>query len=83
MHRLEYPKKADDPTFTAPRKMTLDGSEHVAGRQLWVGTAGTATITWHDSTTATDFPLKAGLNPLGGIKSIAAGGTASDIWILD
>lgn len=49
-------------------------------RALWVGTAGTATIVCRDGTTATDFPLKAGLVPLR--ATTVTLGTASDVWAL-
>jgi hypothetical protein len=50
-------------------------------RGLWVGTAGAATLIRPDGTTATDFPLKAGYNPVSCIR-VATGATASGIWRL-
>lgn len=49
-------------------------------RILWVGTAGTATLTTSVGTVMTDFPLKEGPNPIGCKKVVF--GTASDVWAL-
>jgi hypothetical protein len=47
-------------------------------RYLWVGTAGTATMTDISGNTLTNFPLKAGRNDIR-IASWTAG-TAADVW---
>lgn len=48
-------------------------------RALWVGTAGTATMTDAKGNTLTDFPLKQGENPII-ISALTALGTAGDVW---
>ena len=61
-------------------KLSQSGSDIAVPRALWVGTAGTATMLDEQGNTLTDFPLKAGLNPIR-IKRWSAG-TASDVWAL-
>ena len=81
-----YPQSADAPTTTAPLKLTktdlVADNLSEAGRSLLVGTAGTATLHFEDSTTSENIPLQEGYNPLGGVVRIATGGTADDIWVL-
>ena len=84
--RRTYPRTGESPSFTAPVKMTKsnDAGDNldVAGRSLLVNTPGTATLHFDDGTSATDYPLQEGYNPLGGVVRIATGGTADDIWVL-
>ena len=84
--KASFPLTADAPAFTAPVKLTKsnDAGDNldVAGRSLLVNTPGTATLHFDDGTSATDYPLQEGYNPLGGVVRIATGGTADDIWVL-
>lgn len=50
-------------------------------RYIWAGTAGTATLVTADGTTATDFPLVAGLNHVQ-CRKVTALGTAAGLWAL-
>jgi hypothetical protein len=50
-------------------------------RELWVGTAGTATLVQPDCTERADVPLLQGRNPFM-VKRVKEGGTADDIWAL-
>ena len=56
----------------------LTGTTFAITRAVWVGTAGTATLTTENGQTLTNFPLKEGANPVK-IKGITFG-TAADIW---
>ena len=56
------------------------GEAFPACRGLWVGTAGTATITDSQGNTLTDFPLKEGPCPLQ--CKLVTLGTAADVWAL-
>lgn len=47
---------------------------------LWVGTAGTATLTSADGRTMTNFPLFQGMNEIQCTKVVL--GTASDVWAM-
>lgn len=49
-------------------------------RALWVGTAGTATITTNTGAILTNFPLKEGPNPIS--CRLVALGTAADVWAM-
>jgi hypothetical protein len=82
--RANFPTTASAPTFTAPRPITPHASNVIRpGRALWAGAAGTATLHFDDGTSATNFPLTVGFNPIGGVIRIATGGTASGLWVFD
>jgi hypothetical protein len=82
--RANFPLTADAPTFTAPRPITPHASNVIRpGRAIWAGAGGTATLIFDDGTTATDFPLIDGLNPIGGVVRVATGGTATGLWAID
>jgi len=68
-------------TMPAERAMAVtDDVPFDECRALWVGTAGTGTVTFADGTVAADFPLLAGVNPL---RCITVGfGTCDDVWAL-
>lgn len=68
------------PARTATKATKHDTNPQKA-RALWVGTAGTANLTDIEGNTMTDFPLKAGLNPIQ-VSLVRTGGTADDIWLL-
>jgi len=51
-------------------------------RALWVGAAGSATIIDARGNTCANFPLIAGLNPIGVKKVFLSNITASSIWAL-
>jgi hypothetical protein len=60
-------------------KLSAAGADIAIPRALWVGTAGTATMTDAEGNTLTDFPLKAGLNPIR-IRRLTTLTTAADVW---
>lgn len=62
-------------------KATKHDTNTQNARALWVGTAGTANLTDAEGNNVTDFPLKAGLNPIV-VSKVRTGGTADDIWLL-
>lgn len=66
------------PTYT---KATKHDTNPQYARALWVGTAGTANLADAEGNAITDFPLKAGLNPII-VTLVKTGGTADDIWLL-
>ena len=69
-----------NPARTATKATKHDTNTQNA-KALWVGTAGTANLTDPEGNTMTDFPLKAGLNPIQ-VSRVRTGGTADDIWLL-
>jgi hypothetical protein len=48
---------------------------------LYVGTAGTANLTFFDGSQADNVPLFAGMNPIE-VAGVRTGGTADDIWVV-
>lgn len=62
-----------------PVKLSAAAQDIAVPRALWVGTAGTATMTSEAGDVLTDFPLKAGLNPIR-IKRLSTLTTAADVW---
>lgn len=74
---------ASDAELLGPSKHLVKVVDNVAFpeglcRFLWVGTAGTATITQPNNNVLTDFPLKEGLNPIRCTKVDLNG--AADVW---
>lgn len=74
------------PTTLIEGKTAVAGQKISSGvafapcRTLWVGTAGTATITDLMGNILTDFPLFQGENPIGsGLMTLT---TAADVWAL-
>ncbi len=70
----------NSPALVATKATKHDTNSQKA-RALWVGTAGTANLADWQGNTLTDFPLKAGLNPIA-VSLVKTGGTADDIWLL-
>lgn len=58
----------------------VSGQSFAVCRALHVGTAGTATLICASGATATNFPLKEGVNPIRCTR--VTFGTASDVWAL-